>query len=374
MIFQNGIVFFEGKLKKLDVEISGERIIQVAPHIPVGKEETLDLTGKWLLPGFFDVHTHGRDGADFSDASPEELVRIRGSYARCGVTSLLATTMTMGKDYSRDMMKRIRKAIETPAPGAHIWGINMEGPFLGPDKKGCHDPQYLLSADYGFFKELDDCAGGHISLVDIDPRLEGAMDMITQVSRTKRVSVAHTSSDYETACQAVDAGADHVTHLFNAMNSLHHREPGVIGMVSDRDVWAELICDGVHIHPAVIRMMYRAVGEKLCIVSDSLSAAGLADGVYSLGGLDVHVCGNRATLADGTLACSVSNVFEECRNVISFGVSPELAIQSACANPALAIGLENEIGFIRRGNRADLLVTTPSMELEQVYINGKRFV
>lgn len=374
MIFQNGTVFFEGKLKKLDVEVSGDRIVQVAPHISAGEEETVDLTGKWLLPGFFDVHTHGREGADFSDAPPEELMRIRQSYAQCGVTSLLATTMTMEKEYSRSMMKRIRKAIEADVPGAHIWGINMEGPFLGRDKKGCHDPQYLLQADEPFFQELDQCAGGHIALVDIDPRLEGAIEMIRSVSRTKRVSVAHTSADYETACQAVEAGADHVTHLFNAMNSLHHREPGVIGMVSDRDVWAELICDGVHVHPSVIRMMYRAIGEKLCIVSDSLSAAGLADGVYSLGGLDVHVYGNRATLEDETLACSVSNVFEECRNVISFGVSPEAAIQSACANPALAMGLENEIGFIRTGNRADLLVTTPEMELEQVYINGKRFL
>ena len=173
--------------------------------------------------------------------------------------------------------------------------------------------------------------------------------------------------------RAVEAGADHITHLYNAMNSLHHRDPGVIGVASDKNVWAELICDGVHIHPAVVRLTYRALGERICIVSDSLSAAGLGDGVYSLGGLDVHVQGNRAALADGTLACSVSNVFEECRNVISFGVAPETAIASASSNPALAMGLEDEVGFIRRGNLADLLVVTPEMELEQVYVGGKRF-
>lgn len=373
MIFKNGTVFFEGKLRKLEVQVVNDRIARVAPSISAPGEEAVDLEGRWLLPGFFDVHTHGRAGADFSDAPPQELVRIRDSYARCGVTSLLATTMTMEKDYSRAMMRRIREAIETPAPGARIWGVNMEGPFLGRDKKGCHDPQYLLDADEAFFRELDCCAGGYIRLVDVDPRIEGGMELIRSLSRDKRVSIAHTSSDYETACRAVEAGADHITHLYNAMNSLHHRDPGVIGVASDKNVWAELICDGVHIHPAVVRLTYRALGERICIVSDSLSAAGLGDGVYSLGGLDVHVQGNRAALADGTLACSVSNVFEECRNVISFGVAPETAIASASSNPALAMGLEDEVGFIRRGNLADLLVVTPEMELEQVYVGGKRF-
>ncbi len=354
------------------MRVTGDRISEMGRELSARSGEAVcDLTGKWLLPGFFDVHTHGRAGADFSDSPSGELVRILSSYAKCGVTSLLATTMTMEENYSREMMERIRGAMEAEGEGARIWGINMEGPFLGPDKKGCHDPAYLKKPDCAFFEELDACSGGNIRLVDLDPTLDGAMDFIRTYAGRKKISIAHTSADYETANLAVDAGADHVTHLFNAMNELRHREPGVVGMVNDRRVWAELICDGIHVHPSVVRMTFASNAEKLCIVSDSLSAAGMGDGVYSLGGLEVHVKGKRAALADGTLACSVSNVFEECRNVISFGISPEKAIAAACLNPARAMGLETEIGDIRKGLLADMLVVTPDMELKQVYIGGK---
>ena len=230
MLFYNGIAFCEGDFRRLDVRTEGERIVQTGECLEKKEgEEALDLQGKWLLPGFFDVHTHGRDGADFSDAPASELVRIRDSYARCGVTSLLATTMTMEENYSRAMLKRIREAIEEKSGGARIWGINLEGPFLGPDKKGCHDPQYLRKPDIAYLEELDACAGGHIRLVDLDPTQEGAMEFIRAFAGKKKLSIAHTSADYETANLAVDAGADHVTHLYNAMNGLHHRKPGVVG-------------------------------------------------------------------------------------------------------------------------------------------------
>lgn len=373
MIFYNGMIFSEGCFRKTNVRVNGEIITEIGERLRKQEdEEQIDLHGGMLLPGFFDVHTHGRDGADFSDAPSNELVRIRDSYADCGVTSVLATTMTMEEKYSKKMMGRIREAIETPSDGARIWGINMEGPFLGPDKKGCHDPQYLKEPDIAFFEELDACAGGHISLIDLDPTRKGAMEFIRAYAGKKKFSIAHTSADYETANNAVDAGADHVTHLYNAMNGLHHREPGVIGMVNDRDVWAELICDGLHVHPAVIRMTFGALAGKICIVSDSLSAAGLKDGVYSLGGMEVFVNGKRAALADGTLACSVSNVFEECKNVMSYGVKVEQAIAAATINPAKAMGLEDKIGDIRPGMLADLLVVTPDFDLKQVYVGGKR--
>lgn len=373
MLFLGGEAFIDGKFVRSDVRVQDGRIVETGEGLfPQAGEEVIPMEEKWLLPGFFDVHTHGRDGADFSDAPAGELVRIRDSYAACGVTSLLATTMTMEENYSRQMMGRIRRAIEAKSGGARIWGIHLEGPFLGPDRKGCHDAQYLKKPDIGFLEELDACAGGHIALVSLDPKQDGALQMIAHFKDKKKLSIAHTGADYGRACQAVDAGADHVTHLFNAMNGLHHRNPGVVGMVHDREVFAELICDGVHVHPAVVRLMFAADASKLCIVSDSLSAAGLGDGVYSLGGLTVHVHGRHATLADGTLACSVSNVFEECQNVISFGVAPELAIAAATVNPARAMGLEGQIGSIRPGLLADLLVTTPQMELLDTYVGGVR--
>ena len=372
MLFQGGLAYIEEKFQRRDVRICEDKITEIAEHLKAAEGETVvNIEGKWLLPGFFDIHTHGRDGADFSDAPAEELIRIRRSYAACGVTSVLATTMTMEKEYSRQMMGRIRTAIEAKAEGAHIWGINMEGPFLGPDRKGCHDSQYLLNPDIAFFEELDACAGGHITLVDLDPNLDGALEFIRHYRGKKKLSLAHTSATFARANEAVDAGADHVTHLYNAMNGLHHREPGVIGMVHHRDVWAEFICDGVHVHPAVVQFTFAADADKICVISDSLSAAGLADGIYSLGGLDVHVHGDRATLADGTLACSVSNVFEECKNVISYGIPAEKAIAAATSHPAKAMGLENKIGFINPGLLADLLIVTPQMELERVYVEGK---
>lgn len=187
MLFQNGTIFLDGTFKQADVRIEGNKIMEISDNLSPTKDEKLvDLTGKWLLPGFFDVHTHGRDGADFSDAPSEELVRIQKSYAKCGVTSVLATTMTMEEEYSKQMMARIRKAIETDSEGAHIWGINMEGPFLGPDKKGCHDLQYLRKPDCDFFEMLDSYAGGHIALVDLDPNQDGAIDFIKKYSSTKK--------------------------------------------------------------------------------------------------------------------------------------------------------------------------------------------
>lgn len=373
MLYKNGAAFIDGAFRHMDVRTTGDKITETAEGLrEKDGEEVVDIGGKWLLPGFFDVHTHGRAGADFSDAPSSELIRIRRSYAECGVTSLLATTMTMEEEYSKKMMERIRAAIEAETEGARIWGINLEGPFLEPDKKGCHDPQYLKKPDIAFLEELDEAAGGHILLVDVGPNLDGALEFIRHYKGKKKISIAHTSATYARAKEAVDAGADHVTHLYNAMNSLHHREPGVIGMVHDTKVWAELICDGVHVHPAVVRFTFAADAGKICIVSDSLSAAGQGDGLYSLGGLNVYVKGNRAALADGTLACSVSNVFEECKNVVSFGVPIEEAIAAASENPAKAMGLEDQVGFIMPGLLADLLVVTPKMDLKEVYVGGCR--
>ena len=175
MLFQKGVAFIDGALRCMDVRTCGDKITEVAEDLaPKDREEVINIEGKWLLPGFFDIHTHGRAGADFSDAPSEELIRIRRSYAECGVTSLLATTMTMEEEYSRQMMRRIRTAIEAKAEGARIWGINMEGPFLGPDKKGCHDPKYLKKPDIAFLEELDQCAGGPYPAGGCGPQFRGS--------------------------------------------------------------------------------------------------------------------------------------------------------------------------------------------------------
>lgn len=369
MIIKNCMVFYDKQFKKLDVEFQGDTITRVGDGLQ--GEEMTDLEGKLLLPGFIDVHTHGREGLDFSTASPEEIGHLRRSYAENGVTSILATTMSMPAEATKRIMSSNRIAIEANNSGSRILGINMEGPYLGVDRKGCHDVNNLEAPDFEEFEELDALSGENIRMVDLDPKLPNAIEFIKRYGRDKTISLAHTSATYELACEAVKAGATHVTHLFNAMNSLHHREPGIVGMVSDYPVYAELICDGIHIHPAVIRMMFRLMSDRLVLISDSMSAAGLGDGEYELGGLKVFVQNRKAALADGTIAGSTLNVFEAVKNVISFGVEKEQAILSATLIPAKSIR-EEKVGEIKPGRKADILIVSPDFTLEQVYVGGNR--
>ena len=247
----------------------------------------------------------------------------------------------------------------------------MEGPFLGIDKRGAHDPKYLMPIDTAVFDELNQLSGNNIRIIDIDPTLPGAMEFIDKYHEAVTISLAHTSSNYDTAMKAFDAGASHVTHLFNAMNGLHHREPGIVGAFSDHEAHAELICDGIHIHPSVVRFVYKAASSKLILISDSMCAAGLADGIYELGGQKVYVKDMKATLEDGTIAGSTVNVYEAMKRAIQFGVPKEQAILSATLIPAKAIKRENEIGSITVGKKADFIITDKEYNIEKVYIGGK---
>lgn len=372
MIFRGGNVFYNGGFQKLDVRIQDGLIREIRDHISSETGETVkDISGRRLLPGLIDVHTHGRAGEDFTYASPEGICRAAADYCAQGVTSLLATTMTMEEEFSRQMVSRISRAMEADYQGSRILGINLEGPFLGRDKKGCHDERYLRPVDIDWFAQLDECARGRIRMVDLDPRSPESLSFIRRYGGEKIISIAHSSAGYDLACQAADAGAWHVTHLFNAMNSLHHREPGILGMVYDKKVYAELITDGLHVHPSVIRMMFAMIPEKICLVSDSLSAAGQPEGTYELGGLQVYVKEGRACLADGTLACSTISVYEGMLRCMEFGVPEEQAILAATWQPACSIRMEDKIGAIRQGLYADLLVTDQEYHLEEVYVGGK---
>jgi N-acetylglucosamine-6-phosphate deacetylase len=371
MIIKNALIFVDDKFRKLDFEFFGDKITRVEENI--SGEEWISKEGSLLIPGLIDIHTHGRGGFDFSTASPKEIAHLLISYAECGVTSVLATTMTMDMEVMRNIMMNHKKAMSANNPGCRILGINMEGPFLGKDRKGCHDEHFLIDLNEEQFEILDVLSGGNIRILDLDPNLAGSLSFIGKYAKEKTISLAHTSATYHLACEAVGAGARHVTHLFNAMNSLHHREPGLIGMVCDLPVTAELVCDGIHIHPSVIRMMFRLIPDRIVIVSDSLSAAGVGEGEYELGGLKVYVRDNKATLKDGTIACSTADMLQEVRNVISFGIPIEQAILAATRNPARAIRMEHEVGELKPGRKADFLVVSPKMDLEQVYIGGERF-
>lgn len=375
MRYCNAEVFIQGKFIKTDIEVSNGKFSALINQTQSENEglaatDSIDLKGKLIIPGFVELHSHGCIGYDFTTANLDEIEKMLVFYAKNGITSILATTMTIDYEIYKKAMLHIKAAVDSPSKGSRIIGINMEGPFLGADKKGAHDTRYLLPIDENKFNELNELSGDQVRIIDIDPKLPNSMEFIKKHSKTKTVSLAHTSCDYALAEQAIKAGATHVTHLFNAMNGLHHREPGLIGAVSDFDIHAELICDGIHIHPSVIRFMYKAVSEKLILISDSMSAAGLDDGIYELGGQKVTVVNGKATLDDGTIAGSTTTVYKAFKNVIKFGIPVDQAILSATLIPAKAINMDKEIGSIEPGKRADFIIMDKDLNIEQVYKDG----
>lgn len=372
MLIKNGVVFIDGEFKKLDLQVTEGVFTAIGTCFAAEGEEILDAGGMLVLPGLVEIHSHGCVGYDFSGADEEGVRKMCSWYAENGITTVLATTMTNEFESYKNAVRTIASVKKQEYSGSRIAGINMEGPFLGPDKKGAHDPKYLMGISEEFFEELDSLAEGCIRLVDLDPVLPGALEFIKKYSKSKTISIAHTSCDYDLALKAVEAGASHVTHLFNAMDGLHHRKPGIIGAVVDSDVYAELICDGIHIHPSVIRLMFAAVPEKMVLISDSMCAAGLPDGEYELGGLRVFVKDRKAAQADGTIAGSTVNVWEAMRNVIRYGIRKEQAVLSATLYPAKSVGIEDECGVIAAGRKADFCLCDPDFVLKKVYMDGKK--
>ena len=373
MLFQNAFVFMNDSFQRADLKtLEGNFSEITSQKSSTATEPAIDCTDKLIIPGFIELHSHGCIGYDFTTSSPEELKKMCTFYAANGITSLLATTMTIGYDTYKRAMQNIKKVCEEGTGGSRIIGINMEGPFLGASKKGAHDTRYLLSVNEEKYEELNALSGDRIKIIDLDPDLPGAIPFIEKYSKNKVISLAHTSCDYDTAVKAIKAGASHVTHLFNAMNGLHHRAPGIIGAVSDYDVNAEIICDGIHIHPSVIRLMFKAVPEKLILISDSMSAAGLEDGIYELGGQKVTVESGKATLDDGTIAGSTTTIYKAFLKALEIGIPLEQAILSATLYPAKAIGADKVTGSIEIGKKADFIIMDKNYQIDRVYSNGIR--
>lgn len=374
MLVVNGLVFINEKFEKKDIRITDGVFRCIAEPGTLAAEhgeEVVYAEGSYVLPGLVDIHSHGRAGEDFSFVTEEKIQKLCDSYAACGVTAVLGTTMTNRKDCVEDSMQAMGAYRQKKHSGAKLLGVHMEGPFLGKDKKGAHDVQYLTPPDAVWFDKVHGLSGNGVRLITIDPCLPGAEEFIRKCkAEGVTVSLGHTSCDYSLAVKMAECGADHVTHCFNAMNPLHHRDPGLIGGALDTGMYIELICDGIHLHPAIIRMMFAAHPERMLLISDSMQAAGLPDGEYELGGLKVYVENGKATQADGTIAGSTTNVFDAMVNVIRFGVPVEAAIQSASYLPAKSVGLEHLVGSIGLERAADFLIVNKDWELEQVFIDG----
>lgn len=375
MLFRGGKVFTGEKFEEAAVRTEGAKIVEIGPEFSAkAGEEVVELGENLLVPGFIDLHTHGCIGYDFSTADKEEITKMCDFYLSRGITSVAGTTMTMSYEDYKKAAATIGEYMDS-VENHNLIGINMEGPFLSVEKKGAHDPQYIIDASQEKMDELNRLARGHFLIVDIAPERPGAMEFIRKNCKDYVISVAHTPADYEKAMEAFEAGATEVTHLFNAMNGLGHRDPGVPGAAFAAGANVEMICDGIHIHPTVMRMVYKLFKERLLVISDSMSAAGLQDGEYVLGGLPVFVREGKATLENGTIAGSTTDLLKEMGIWMDdCGLSMEEILPCMTMNQARAVRMEDKIGSIEAGKAADLVVISPKREIQAVYKNGVRRV
>lgn len=337
-------------------------------------EDAIDLEGATVIPGLIDVHNHGNSGADFSDGDYEGLKAMARYLAVSGITSFAPASLTLPYDVLQKAFATA-KQLRDEAPEGHsrLMGIQMEGPYFSEKKKGAQNGAYLKNPDFEGFKKLYDGCDGLIRIADVAPELPGAAEFIEQASKLCTVSVAHTDAGYEDAAMAFAKGATHLTHLYNGMPSIHHRNPGVIpAAVECPKVRAELICDGMHIHPASVRLAFSMFGgERMILISDALRCCGMPDGEYELGGQPVFLSGGVAKLADGTLAGAATNLYDCMRNAILFGIPEEDAVRAATYNPACALGVQDQVGSIATGRHADFVVCRADYTGKRVFLGGQ---
>lgn len=336
--------------------------------------DAVDLDGAYVIPGLIDVHTHGNSGADFSDGETSGVEKMAAYLAKNGVTSFAPASMTLPYETLKKAFSSARVFVDAAHPDkAALRGIQMEGPFFSEKKKGAQNGAYLRLPDFSAFEALQNDCGGLVRIVDVAPELEGAAEFVARAKALCTVSLAHTDADYDAAAAAIRAGATHLTHLFNAMPALHHRKPGVIAAAAEAEqVSAEIISDGQHVHPAMVRLAFRLFGAaRMVLISDSLRCCGMPDGEYELGGQQVFLKDGIARLADGTIAGSATNLYDCMLRAVSFGIPREDAVRAATYNPARQIGALAEIGSIAVGKIADFVICDAALQRKAVYLAGK---
>lgn len=372
MILQNAKVYTEEKtFQDGTIYVQGGTFSAAPADGPV-----LDAGGCYAIPGLIDLHLHGCMGYDFCDGTSEAIRQIAAYELSAGVTAFAPATMTLPCGELERILSVAAEYVRQPSEGADLVGVNMEGPFISRVKKGAQDARHIVPCSVEAARRLVDAGQGLVKFLAVAP--EENPDFAEFIARMKgrtTVSLAHTNADYDTAMAAFAAGAGHAVHLYNAMPPFTHRAPGVIGAVMDSPhVDAELICDGVHIHPSAVRAAFRMLGaDRIVFISDSMRATGMPDGRYTLGGLDVDVTGNRAVLAsDGALAGSATNLLDCMRTAVrEMGVPLTDAVACATINPARSLGIDDRYGSICPGKKADFLLLDTELNLKAVVKDGK---
>ena len=375
MIIKNALVYTpRHTFEKGSILIREGRILPFGT--PEEGEEIIDAEGLYALPGLVDIHFHGAMGKDFCDANEEAIQTLADFEASKGVLAICPATMTFSEEILNGVMDAA--AAHKNGKGADLVGINMEGPFISPKKVGAQNPEYVHTADIEMFRRLQKRANGLIKLVDVAPEEPGALDFIRACHDEVRISIAHTCTDYDTAIAAFEAGATHMTHLYNAMPGITHRAPGPILAALEKGAEVELITDNVHIHPAVVRFTFHTFGDDhMILIADSMMACGLPDGQYSLGGQAVTVKGRRATLTEqpGTIAGSATCLYD-CMKVAvkEMNVPLESAVRAASENPARSIGIDNDYGSLAAGRYGNVILADADLNIKAVIQKGTRIV
>lgn len=380
MIIDNVYVFTPDKaFVKGGIILDGDKIRQVYEEkdAPQLNGDVLDGKGCYAIPGLIDLHFHGCKGDDFCDGDKAAIGRIAEYEASVGVTAIAPATMTLPVEELEQILHTAAeyKKETKDCRKADFLGINMEGPFISPAKKGAQDERNILPCNVEICDRFLKASEGLVKFIGIAPEeSEHAGEFIREVHERVNVSLAHTNADYDTAMEACRAGANHAVHLYNAMPAFTHRAPGVVGAVFDnKDVMAEIICDGIHIHPSVVRATFQMMGaDRMILISDSMRATGMPDGQYTLGGLDVKVVGRLATLvSDGAIAGSATNLMDCMRTVVKKMELPlETAVACATINPARSLGVEEQYGSLEACKKAHVVLLDQDLELKAVIKDG----
>ena len=351
-----------------------EKILGVVPaaEVPAGAQ-VIDAAGNLVIPGLIDMHIHGYLGEDASDGSFEGIRTMAEGVAKNGVTGFLPTTMTVSYDELRAAFAQIRRGVEESAKpewkGAQILGVNAEGPFINPSKKGAQAGEHIRPGDADFLKENLDV----IRVFTIAPEMPGNMDCIREMAGRTLISMGHTAATYDQAAAAIEAGGGHVTPLFNAQTPLMHRDPGVVGAaLTDDRVSCELIADTFHVSRHLFPLVSRMKGDKLVLITDCTRAGGLADGQYTLGGQPIFVKGIECRLEDGTIAGSVLKLNAAVRNLME-NSSLEVweAVNAASLNPARRIGVDATKGSLEAGKDADIAICDADFNICRTILGGR---
>lgn len=375
MWIRNANVFQNGKFELGDIRVDGQRIAEITAvgeaHVEDDAQE-IDGKGMYVIPGLIDIHFHGCVGHELGEDTKVALPAIAKYQQSVGVLGICPTAMTCSEE---DMSRTMKEASEYDGQGADLVGLHLEGPFLSPNKVGAQNPAFLQLPKVETVLRWQELSGGLIRQCDVAPELPGAIDFIKEISEIiPAVSIAHTTAGYDISKASMEAGVNHLTHGFNAMPGIHHREPGPLIAASDMGAYVELITDNVHLHPAIVRAAVKLFGEdRVVFISDSMAACGLKDGDYSLGGLDVTVKGRRAVLTDHpeTLAGSVTNLMDCMRRAVQeMDIPLELAVKASSTNAARSIGIDGDYGEIAGGKYANLLLLDENLEIRHIIQKG----